>query len=72
MFVRIVEPGVGRRTVAALLNQVPLRTSSPPFADYAPRGAVLWVEPRIEAEVTYSEVMQVRLLDPAAPRRDLP
>lgn len=55
-----VEWGVGRRTVEALLQRGRRRGDSP-FADFHRRSGVVWLEPRLTAEVTFSEIVQGRL-----------
>ena len=57
-----VEWGVGRRTVEALLARGRRRDASP-FVDFRRRG-VVWLEPRITAEVTFSEIVSGRLRAP--------
>lgn len=68
-FVDTAEFGVGRRTVEAIFEQAKvLMLASSPFVDYSPARdlSMHWLEPRITAALTYSEVMQGRLRDPVS------
>jgi ATP dependent DNA ligase-like protein len=62
-----VEFGVGRKLIAALLGHVPARDSSP-FANISRWYGATWLEPVVQAEITYAEVMQGRLRDPVLRR----
>ena len=58
-----VEWGVGRRVIEAVTAGT-RRRIRPTCADAARWGEVIWVEPSVEVEVSYSEVMGGRLRDP--------
>ncbi len=53
----VVEWGIGRLTVAELLEQCP-------FHDPPRVRRVTWLEPKIRIAVTYNELMEGRLRDP--------
>ena len=63
LFRGIVEWGLGLRTAKALLAQARERSSSP-FPDFRLSRGVTWLEPTLNVEVTYSELMEGRLRDP--------
>jgi bifunctional non-homologous end joining protein LigD len=64
-----VEWGVGRRTVEAVIQRGRRRADSP-FTDLRRRSGVVWLEPRLTAEVTFSEIVQGRLrARPSSPRQ---
>jgi bifunctional non-homologous end joining protein LigD len=58
-----VEWGVGRATVAELLEQCPVAKASP-FREPPKSRRVTWLEPRARITVTYNELMEGRLRDP--------
>jgi ATP-dependent DNA ligase len=62
-YVGTVEWGVGRQVVDALTENVPSRTGSP-FTDHRRHRDVVWLEPRVVAEVTFSEFVNGSLRDP--------
>jgi len=70
----VVEWGFTGSWVSDLLVRgKPLVRESSPFADKTARRGVVWLEPGLEAEVSYSEVMQDRLRAPVFRRLvDLP
>jgi bifunctional non-homologous end joining protein LigD len=62
-YVGTVEWGVGRALVEALIDSVPTRTESP-FTDHRRHWSAIWLEPRVVAEVTFSEFVNGWLRDP--------
>jgi bifunctional non-homologous end joining protein LigD len=65
-----VEWGLFRQVVTQLMASVEgLVRSTSPFADLKRAPSVTWLEPRLVAEVSYSELMEDRLRDPVL--RDL-
>jgi hypothetical protein len=58
-----VEWGVGRATVAELMERCPVGKTSP-FHDPPKARRVTWLEPRARITVTYNELMEGRLRDP--------
>jgi bifunctional non-homologous end joining protein LigD len=58
-----VEWGVGRRVIEAVAAAA-RRRLRPTCADAERWGDIIWVEPRVVVEVSYSEIMQSRLRDP--------
>ena len=60
-----VEWGLFRQVVTQLVATVEgLVRSTSPFADLKLAPELTWVEPRLLAEVSYSEIMEDRLRDP--------
>lgn len=59
----VVEWGVGRATVAELLEGCPVAKASP-FHDPPKARRVTWLEPRARIVVIYNELMEGRLRDP--------
>jgi len=55
--------GVGRQLAEALTGNGLVRSMSP-FAERVPVRGVIWLEPRLLADVTYAEVMPRRLRAP--------
>jgi bifunctional non-homologous end joining protein LigD len=62
-YVGTVEWGVGRALVEALMQNVATHAVSP-FTDHRRHRSVVWLEPRVEAEVTFSELVNGWLRDP--------
>jgi ATP-dependent DNA ligase len=62
-YVGTVEWGVGRHVVEALTDNVPTRAVSP-FTDHRRHRSAVWLEPRVVAEVTFSEFVNGWLRDP--------
>jgi ATP-dependent DNA ligase len=62
-YVGTVEWGVGRALVEALMQNVPTRVGSP-FTDHPRHRSVVWLEPSVVAEVTFSEMVNSWLRDP--------
>jgi bifunctional non-homologous end joining protein LigD len=59
-----VEWGLFRQVVTQLVASVEgLMRPTPPFADLKRAPSVTWLEPRLLAEVSYSEQMEDRLRD---------
>jgi bifunctional non-homologous end joining protein LigD len=58
-----VEWGLGLRTAQDLLRRGRERSASP-FNDFRLSRGVTWLEPTVEVELTYSELMEARLRDP--------
>ena len=58
-----VEWGIGLRTANDIARRGRERPSSP-FHDLRLSRGVIWLEPNLHVEVTYSEVMEGRLRDP--------
>ena len=54
---------MGRALVEALMQNVPTRAASP-FGNHGRDRSVVWLEPRVVAEVTFSEFMNGWLRDP--------
>ena len=63
VYVGRVEWGVSRGTVAVIRDRC-VRRSVPACTDADLQRGVVWIEPRLVAEVTFSELMQGRLRDP--------
>lgn len=59
-----VEWGVGRATIAELFDRCPVAKVSP-FDDPPKARRVTWLNPRARITVTYNELMEGRLRDPA-------
>jgi bifunctional non-homologous end joining protein LigD len=62
-YVGTVEWGVSRALVDALTANVPTRTVSA-FADHRRHRDVVWLEPRVVAEMTFAELVNGWLRDP--------
>ena len=62
-YVGTVEWGVGRALVDAITKNVAARTVSP-FTDHRRHRDVVWFEPRVVVEVTFSEMVGGWLRDP--------
>jgi hypothetical protein len=62
-YVGRVKWGVGRRVVEGILTRCTTR-ATPACPDAERWGRVVWVEPRVGVEVSYSELMVGRLRDP--------
>ena len=62
-----VEFGVGRRTIEAVLERTRRRISAP-CGDAERWRGIVWLEPSVEVEVSYSELMLGRLRDPVLRR----
>jgi ATP-dependent DNA ligase len=62
-YVGTVEWGVSRALVDALTANVPTRTASV-FTDHRRHRDVVWLEPRVVAEVTFAELVNGWLRDP--------
>ena len=62
-YVGRVKWGVTRGCVETILARAVARTS-PPCPDVERTRGVVWLEPRLTVEVTYSELMLGRLRDP--------
>jgi bifunctional non-homologous end joining protein LigD len=58
-----VEWGVGAATVAAILERARPRAEAP-FSDLRRRRGIVWLEPRLTAEVTFAEIVGGRLRAP--------
>jgi bifunctional non-homologous end joining protein LigD len=58
-----VEWGLGLRTAEGLLRRGRERTTTP-FHDFRLSRGVVWLEPTLHVDVTYSELMEGRLRDP--------
>jgi ATP-dependent DNA ligase len=59
----VIESGIGRATVAELLERCPVAKASP-FHSPPKARQVTWLEPRVRIAVTYNELMEGRLRDP--------
>jgi hypothetical protein len=62
-YVGTVEWGVGREVVEMLVDRLGARPTSP-FTDHRRHRDVVWVEPRVSVEVSYSEIVNGWLRDP--------
>ena len=61
----VVEWGfTGWSVTDLLVRSKPLVREKSPFADKTARRGVVWLEPELEADISYSEVMQCRLRAP--------
>lgn len=58
-----VEWGLGLRTAEQIVRRAK-QTSVSPFHDFRLSRGVVWLEPTLHVELTYSEIMDARLRDP--------
>ena len=63
LFRGTVEWGLGFRTAEQIVRRAQQRSTSP-FVDLGLSRGVVWLEPALAVEVTYSEIMEGRLRDP--------